>query len=148
MPDQTVWNTVPGTRYLIGLPTAIGLGLTSVCLPVVILQLPPPPQGGLFPFVFAGVEGMSLLTLILLFASGIMLGLVFSTHLLHPLVFGFTTMAAFPVLAFVEIAQNPFSHNLLPIEFVMYGFVSLFAVGGAYAGHALRQMVRRRWRSK
>ena len=136
------------TRYVIALPTAIGLGLTSVCLPVIILQLPPPPQGGLFPFIYAGVEGMSWLTLILLFASGVMLGLIFSVHLLHPLVFGIATMAAFPVLAFVEIAQNPYSHNLWPFEFVIYGFVSLFAVGGAYAGHALRQMARRRWRSQ
>ena len=32
------------TRYVIALLTAIGLGLTSVCLPVVILQLPPHPQ--------------------------------------------------------------------------------------------------------
>ena len=134
----------PITRYAIALPTAIGLGFTSVCLPVVILQLPPPPQGGLFPFVFAGVEGMSLLTLILLFASGIMLGLSFSIHPLHPLVFGFATMAAFPALAFVEMVQNPYSHNLWPFEFAIYGFVSLFAVGGAYAGRALRQAADRR----
>ena len=147
MPDQAASNSFPGIRYLIGLPTAIGLGLASVCLPVVILKLSPPPQGGLFPFIFAGVEGMSLLTLILLLASGVMLGLIFCNHPLHPLVFGFTTMAAFPFLVFAEIGQNPFSHNLWPIEFAVYGFVSLFAVGGAYAGYALRQMARRRWRS-
>ena len=147
MPGQAVSNTPPSIRFLIGLPTAIGLGLASVWLPVVILELPPPPGGGLFPFIFAGVEGMSLLTLILLFASGIMLGLIFCNHPLHPLVFGFATMAAFPALAIVEVAQDPFTHNLLPIEFAVYGFVSLFAVAGAYAGHALRQMARRRWRS-
>ena len=135
------------TRYVIALLTAIGLGLTSVCLPVVILQLPPHPQGGLFPFIFAGTEGMSLLTLILLFASGIMLGLIFCNHPLHPLVFGFATMTALPFLVFAEIAQNPFSHTLWPFEFAVYVFVSLFAVGGAYAGYALRQMARRRWRS-
>ena len=140
-------NTPPSIRYLIGLPTAMGLGLASVWLPVVILELPPHPQGGLFPFIFAGVEGMSLLTLILLFTSGIMLGLIFCNHPLHPLVFGFATMAAFPFLVFAEIAQNPFSHNLWPIEFAVYVVVSLFAVGGAYAGYALRQMARRRWRS-
>ena len=144
MPDQAASNSFPGIRYLIGLPTAIGLGLASVCLPVVILKLPPPPQGGLFPFIFAGVEGMSLLTLILLFASGIMLGLIFCNHPLLPLVFGFATMTALPALAILEVAQDPFTHNLLPIEIVFYGFVSLFAVGGAYAGYALRQMARRR----
>ncbi len=137
-------NTPPSIRYLTGLPTAMGLGLASVWLPVVILELPPPPQGGLFPFIFAGVEGMSLLTLILLFASGIMLGLIFCNHPLHPLVFGFATMTALPALAFVEMAQNPYSHNLWPFEFVIYGFVSLFAVGGAYAGYALRQAADRR----
>ncbi len=147
MPGQAVSNTPPSIRYLTGLPTAMGLGLASVWLPVVILELPPPPQGGLFQFVFAGVEGMSLLTLIMLFASGIMLGLIFCNHPLHPLVFGFATMTALPALAILEVAQDPFSHNLLPIEFVFYGFVSLFAVGGAYAGYALRQMARRRWRS-
>ncbi len=147
MPGQAVSNTPPSIRYLIGLPPAMGLGLASVWLPVVILKLPPPPQGGLFPFIFAGVEGMSLLTVILLFASGIMLGLIFCNHPLHPLVFGFATMTALPALAILEVAQDPFTHNLLPIEFVFYGFVSLFAVGGAYAGYALRQMARRRWRS-
>ena len=137
-------NTPPSIRYLIGLPPAMGLGLASVWLPVVILKLPPHPQGGLFPFIFAGVEGMSLLTLILLFASGIMLGLSFSIHPLDPLVFGIATMAALPALAFAEMVQNPYSHNLWPFEFAIYGFVSLFAVGGAYAGRALRQAADRR----
>lgn len=139
---------VPTIRYVTGLLTAIGLGLASVCLPVVILQLPPAPQGGPFAFVFAGVEGMSLLTLILLFASGLMLGLIFSIQPLDPLIFGIATMAAFPFLVFVDIAQNPFSHNLWPIEFVIYGFVSLFAVGGAYTGRALRLIGQRRFRSQ
>ncbi len=131
----------PITRYVIALLTAIGLGLASVFLAVVILEIPPDPQGGLFPFLFAE---FSWLTLILLFSSGIMLGLNFS---IHPFVLGFATMAAFPVLAFVDMAQNPYTHNLWPFEFVMYGLVSLLAVGGAYAGRALRQMARRRWRS-
>ncbi|MCH7849012.1 MAG: hypothetical protein IIB53_11680 [Planctomycetes bacterium] len=143
MPGQAVSNTHPSTRYLIGLPTAIGLGLASVCLAVVILGIPPNPEG-MFPYIFAE---FSWLTLILLFASGIMLGLIFCINPLHPLVLGFATMAAFPVLAFVEMAQNPYSHNLFPIEFAMYGLVSLFAVGGAYAGRALRQTAYRRWRS-
>ncbi len=142
MPGQAVSNTP--LRYLIGLPTASGLGLASVFLAVVILEIPPNPQGGLFPFIFAE---FSWLTLILLFASGIMLGLIFCNHPLHPLVFGFATMTALPALAILEVVQDPFTHNLLPIEFVFYGFVSLFAVGGAYAGYALRQMARRRWRS-
>ena len=136
----------PSNRDVIALLTAIGLGLASVCLPVVILQLPLAPDG-LFPFIFAGVEGMSSLTLILLFTSGLILGLIFSIHPLHPLVFGFATMAAFPALAFVEMAQNPYSHNLWPFEFAIYGLVSLLAVGGAYAGRALRQIAHRRSRS-
>ena len=139
-------NMRPITRYVIALLTAIGLGLASVFLAVVILEIPPNSEG-MFPFIFAGVEGMSLLTLILLFASGIMLGLIFCNHPLHPLVFGFATMTALPALAILEVAYDPFTHNLLPIEFVFYGFVSLFAVGGAYAGYALRQMARRRLRS-
>ena len=133
----------PITRYAIALPTAIGLGLASVFLAVVILQIPPNRESN-FPFIFAE---FSWLTLILLFASGIMLGLIFSIKSHHPLIFGFATMAAFPVLAFADMAQNPYTHNLWPIEFVMYGLVSLLAVGGAYAGRALLQAADRRGRS-
>ena len=130
----------PITRYVIALLTAIGLGLASVFLAVVILEIPPNRES-MFPFLLAE---FSWLTLILLFASGIVLGVNFA---IHPLMLGFATMAAFPALAFVDMAQNPYSHNLWPIEFVMYGLVSLLAVGGAYAGRALQQTADRRSRS-
>ena len=130
-------------QLVMALPTAATLGLVSICLPVVILQ-PPRHPSPLFPLIFTGIEELSWLTILFLFISGVILSVVFvakSLHALHPLLLGLMTMAAFPVLAIAEMVKSSFSHNLWPIEFVFYGILSGFAIGGTYTGYALRRKI-------
>ena len=108
-------------------------------LPVWFLALRP-YEAPLFPLVRAGVEGLSSLTLQLLFVSGLLVG---SLGRGHPFFLGLATMALLPLLAIAEMVVSPTSHNLWPLEFMMYGVVSLSAVLGAYAGRYVQRKLRR-----
>jgi len=105
-------------------------GLGAVNLPVWLLSLRP-YTAPLFPLLRTGVEGLSFLTFIFLFVSGLLLGLFARGH---PFLLGIATMGLFPLLAIAEIVVSPTSHNLWPLEFMIYGFVSLSAVLGVYFG--------------
>ncbi|HWL94554.1 MAG TPA: hypothetical protein VNT79_13610, partial [Phycisphaerae bacterium] len=94
----------------------------------------------LFPLVRTAIEGLSALAFVFLFISGLILGALCPKH---PVRLGLCTMAAFPLLAFAEMVTDSTSHNLWPIEFVMYGVMSLAAVCGAYIARSAR-----RWGSK
>ncbi len=47
-------------------------------------------------------------------------------------------MAAFPFFIFAEIFVRPTSHNLWPFEFLLYAFIGLIAVAGAFIGKYIR----------
>jgi integral membrane sensor domain MASE1 len=83
---------------------------------------------------------MSYLTFIFLFVSGLLLGLLGRGH---PFLLGLATLALLPLLAVAEMVVSPTSHNLWPLEFAIYGFVSLSAVLGAYIGRYVQKRVRR-----
>ena len=127
---------------------AAGLGLAAFCLPVMVLNLPLVQGESQFPIVQTGMKHMSWLTLTSLFAIGIALGLASAAlpkpRGAAPLVFGLMTMATFPITAFVDIAANPYSHNLWPIEFLFYAGIGMVAVAGAYLGFAGATLIRRR----
>ena len=116
------------------------LGIGAVILPVWILSLRP-YTAPLFPLVRTGVERMSYLTFILLFVSGLLLGLLGRGH---PFLLGLATLALLPLLAIAEMVASPTSHNLWPIEFVIYGFISLSAVLGTYIGRYVQKRIRKR----
>jgi hypothetical protein len=46
-------------------------------------------------------------------------------------------MALFPVLAIVGAVRDPTSHNLLGMEFVIYGFLTLPAIFGGGLGKVI-----------
>lgn len=117
-------------RLAVGIIAAVILGLVSVIAPVFVLSQTH-YDAPLFPLVRSGVEGMSSLALTFLLLSGVLLGIVCPRH---PLLLGASTMSAFPLLAIAEMSVSPTSHNLWPFEFVIYGFVSLVAVLGAFIG--------------
>ena len=115
------------------------LGVGSVILPVWTLS--PRLYGApLFPLIRTGIEGMSYLAFVFLIVSGILLGLLGKGH---PFLLGLATMASFPLLAIVEMVASPTSHNLWPIEFATYCFVSLSAVFGAFVGRYLQTKSRK-----
>jgi|SRR5882724_4218697 len=117
-------------RLAVSIIAAIALGLISIIAPVFVLSQTH-YDAPLFPLVRSGVEGISFLTLAFLLLSGVLLGIACPRH---PLFIGVCTMAAFPLLAIAEISVSPTSHNLWPFEFIIYGFVSLIAVLGAFIG--------------
>lgn len=109
------------------------MGLISIIAPVFILSRKH-YDSPLFPWVRTGIEGMSSLSALLLFLSGLALGYKFPKH---PFLVGICTMAAFPLLAFIEMLADSKSHHLFPIEFFICGLISLIAVVGAYIGRSV-----------
>lgn len=115
------------------------LGLAAVILPVWLLSLPP-HTAPLFPLVRTGIEGLSFLTFIFLFGSGLLLGFFGKGQ---PVLLGIATIGLLPLLAIAEMVVSPTSHNLWPLEFMMYGFISLSAVVGACIGRFVHKKVRK-----
>ena len=74
-------------------------------------------------------------TLIFLGMAGLVPALLTRTR---PLILGASTMALLPVAALLEMAVDPTSHNLWPIEFVFYAVAALPGFAGALAGRRLR----------
>jgi hypothetical protein len=127
-------------RFWLVLTLAIAslLGLLAIVAPVWILDLRR-FTAPLFPLVRSGVEGMSLLTLVFLFCAGFLVG-CFGVG--HPLLLGMATVALLPILAIAEMSVSSTTHNLWPLEFIMYGVISLCAVAGAFAGRFAKRLVR------
>src|SRR5712691_9719086 len=122
---------------LFTLAVAALLGLLAIVAPVWILDLRH-YTAPLFPLIRSGVEGMSLLTLVLLFCAGFLVGCF---GIGHPLLLGTATVALLPLAAFAEMIVSSTSHNLWPLEFIIYGLISLCAVVGAFAGRFAKGLV-------
>ena len=116
------------------------LGLAAVIAPVWLLPLKPYPAP-LFPVIRTGWEGLSALTLIFLFSSGVLLGWFGRSH---PFLLGVATVALLPCAALAEMLVSPTSHRLWPFEFMLYGLISLVAVLGAFVGRLARKRFCRR----
>jgi len=115
------------------------LGLLAIVVPVWVLDLRR-YTAPLFPLIRSGVEGMSLLTLVFLFCAGFLVG-CFGVG--HPILIGIATVALLPILAIAEMSISPTTHNLWPLEFIIYGGISLCAVAGALAGRFAKRLALR-----
>src|SRR5436190_24042871 len=111
------------------------LGLIAIVAPVWILDLRR-YSAPLFPLIRSGVEGMSLLTLVFLFCAGFLVG-CFGRG--HPFLLGLATVSLLPIFAIAEMMVSSASHSLWPLEFAIYGFVSLSAIVGAFLGRFIRR---------
>jgi hypothetical protein len=114
------------------------LGFLAIVAPVWILGLHR-YTSPLFPLIRSGVEGMSLLTLVFLFCAGFLVGCF---GIGPPLLLGTATVALLPLAAFAEIIVSSTTHNHWPLEFIIYGLISLCAVAGAFAGRFAKGLVR------
>jgi hypothetical protein len=127
------------------------LGLISIIIPPIYIVHVKAYESPLFPMVRTGIEGMSSWSFLFLFLSGVFLGVIYPRHeplygmflgftySKHELLLGISTMALFPILAFLEMMTDNNSHNLWPIEFVQYGFFTIPGICGAYAGAFIRR---------
>ncbi len=92
------------------------------------------------PWMFAGshknmFDGMELISLLFLALVGLGCGLAVPHRVW---IAGLASMALFPVIAIVGAIRDPTSHNLLGIEFLMYGFLTLPAIFGGALGKMVR----------
>ena len=116
------------------------LGLGAVILPVFILPDIRMYESPLFSIVRTGIEGLNYLSIILLIFSGFIVRLISSKK---SWLIGLFTMASFPILALIEMVIDPKSHNLFPLEFLMYGFISVFGIVGAYLGQGIQSVLKK-----
>jgi hypothetical protein len=119
-------------KDLIFLAIAPILGLASFILPVVLterIKIWNSDYSILKKVV--GPDGFTGFTALCLIISGITLGFL---NPKRPWLWGLLTMSLFPVIAIIEMSGNPYSHNIWPIEFVMYAILSFPAIIGAFIG--------------
>ena len=115
---------------------AASLGLASIIAPVFILGVRR-YEAPLFPAVRSGIEGLSSLSALLLLVSGLFLGSLVPKR---PLLVGVCTMSAFPLMALAEMIVAPASHNMWPLEILIYGVLTVPAIVGAFAGRFARSL--------
>jgi hypothetical protein len=127
------------------------LGLISIIIPPIYIVHVKAYDSPLFPMVRTGIEGMSLWSLLFLFLSGMFLGIIYPKHepsygmffgffySKQALLLGISTMALFPILAFLEMMTDNNSHSIWPIEFVLYGVATIPGIAGAYIGAFIRR---------
>jgi len=94
-------------------------------------------EAEIFPIMRTAVEGMKIYSIPVLGLFGIFLGFAFHKP---AWLLGLTTMAAFPVWSLIDAILGG-SHNLLPIEWIIYFLTALVAVVGAVIGRFLRGRV-------
>ena len=111
------------------------LGLACVLLPVVVsppTRLRPAP---LFPLLHAATARMTWVPIAALAALGLLGGLFtrLPTFLIAP-----ASIAALPVAAIAEMIVDPTSHNLFPIEFLIYFLMGVPVMLAALCGRTVR----------
>jgi hypothetical protein len=82
------------------------------------------------------IDGMQPISLAWLAAVGLVAGFV-APRLWW--LWGAATVAAFVLKVPIDLARDPNTHNLFPIELVMYGFTALPALLGAFVGSRVRR---------
>jgi hypothetical protein len=92
------------------------------------------------PWVLAGshknmLDGMQPISLLYLVGVGFGCGLAVPRRFW---VAGLASMSLLPIVAIVQGILDPTSHNLLGLEFVMYGFLTLPAILGGALGKLTR----------
>ena len=115
--------------------------ITAAAMLGVIAVVVPTPQASikysesLVPLIRNAIEQGSFgRDLVQLFVAGLLVG---TYRGLPAALLGLSTMAFFPLLAFIEILIYPNSHNLIPFELAIYLVKAFPAIGGAYCSRWL-----------
>jgi hypothetical protein len=88
------------------------------------------------------VEKASGLTFLLLFAVGLLGGVInVGTGAFK---FGLLMVALLPAFALLQIVQDPTSHNLWPIEFIIYFLTALIPAAGVLLGRSIAPVISRK----
>ena len=109
---------------------------------VSLLQKVPPPSPGEYYYSDFLRNNYTLLAGIIFFIAGSLVGYFFQ---LNPWLAGIALVAALPVASFYEAGVYRGSHNLIPLELIIYFFFSVPPIAGVYLG---RYIVRRKKQAK
>ena len=107
-------------------------GLVLMVLPAALRY----PSHSIFVLLFKSVKNLALLDVFLLFFAGFTWGLAKGWP--RGIFAAFFQVALLPVFATIEIFKDPTSHNLWPLEFIMYGFMGGVGAFGAALGLVLK----------
>jgi hypothetical protein len=86
------------------------------------------------------IDGMQLISLLYLMLVGFGSGLAVPHRFW---VAGLASMSLFPVMAIIGVLRDSTSHNLLGMEFIIYGFLTLPVLFGAAVGKVIRDLFAR-----
>jgi hypothetical protein len=120
------------------------LGFTSIIVPAYIkpgdkLVFYDAP---LFPIFATAIKNLSIFpTAVLLIIAGFIVGYLKSEIWW---LLGFATIMLFPVAAVCEMVLYPKTHNLWPVEMLLYGILSIPPIIGALLGSRLKSKMRGR----
>jgi hypothetical protein len=126
------------TTKIVSITSVALLGMSSIVLPVFFLKDVKPYDSPLFPLIRTGIEGMSIYSPIFLILSGFIVK-IFSD--VRGWIIGLMSMVLFPLAAICEMIADPSSHNMFPIEFIVYLFLTIPATIGAYSASFIRRFV-------
>jgi hypothetical protein len=130
-------------RWLIAAPfLGSASGFVLITAPYLAQYIYP----GSFPkLVYGSLEHTTLASVFLLFAGGLFFGLILAVS--SALLASASQVSSLPAAAIVEMAKDPTSHNLWPIEFVQYAFLAIIPLAGTALGFKIRRhlQVKSQW---
>ncbi|ABF39108.1 hypothetical protein Acid345_0103 [Candidatus Koribacter versatilis Ellin345] len=94
------------------------------------------PSHSVFVLLARSIKHFAFADLFLLFVAGFFWG--FAKGWPQGIFAAFFQIGLLPILAIGEVFKDPTSHNLWPLEFVMYGFMGGVGAFGAALGLALK----------
>ena len=86
------------------------------------------------------VDGMQIVSLLFLFVIGFIYGLIVPGRFWLG---GVLAVSLLPVVAILEMIAHPKSHNLFPIEFLIYAILTLPGIIGGLVGKGVVGLVKR-----
>ena len=127
------------SRKVLSFLVAPVLGFLAMVVPVLLWPPARHHEAPLFPLIRDAVEGIGLTQHLLLFAAGLLLGILSPSR---AWLLGAAAISFLPLAAVAEMFKDPTSHNLFPVEFVIYAFYGLIVACGAFTIHRLQHLLR------
>lgn len=90
-----------------------------------------------FRLASQAIEHLSFFVLVMLFVAGLVWGLLLKRFEAYAT--AFSQPALLPLIAIAQMTQDPTSHNLWPLEFMIYAFMGGVGAAGAAVGLLIKR---------
>lgn len=137
-PVMKVADTTNWPRLLAVLAIVAVLGVVCIVVPVLNLPRMPAP---LFPLLRTGVEKLGVIPIALLATLGLVAGLATRAPVWA---IAIASVALLPCAAIAEMVKDGTSHNLIPFEIIMYGFMAIPVLAMAAVGRFAKNRLAKR----